>query len=277
MDDHVDDFTDVLGAYAMDAVDQEEREAVELHLSECPRCRAEVAEHREVAALLSQTGGLAPEGVWDRIVSEMSPPAPPLQLSFTPAGGDEPVSRLSVGEDDDPAQGDRTASRVVPIRERRAGRGVRPRTFAAVLSAAAVIVAVLGVVNVGQSRRLDRMETTVSDVSLDRLANRAISGSGVQVHLTGMQGTAQAAVTDTGQGYLIMKDLPPPANGDVYQLWGQVDGTVLSLGTFGGKASVVPFTVDPQRIHRIQSFSVTQEHAPGVTSSANPPVVAGTV
>lgn len=276
MDDHVDAFTDVLGAYAVDAVDQEERDEIELHLAECPRCRAEVAEHREVAALLSQTGGLAPAGVWDRILAELSPPAPPLHLSFTPAGEGEPVSRLTVGEDGALEDGGLGSPRAVPLTRRRASRGVRTRTFAALLSAAAVIVAVLGVVNVGQSRRLDRMEATVRDVSLDRLANRAISGSGVQVHLTGTHGSAQAAVTDAGQGYLITKDLPPPADGDVYQLWGQVDGTVVSLGTFGGATSVVPFTVDPRRIHRIQSFAVTQEHAPGVVSSANQPVVAGT-
>ena len=59
------ELEELLGAYALDAVDGDERDAVELHLRECPRCRAEVADHREVAAALAQTGGPAPDGVWD--------------------------------------------------------------------------------------------------------------------------------------------------------------------------------------------------------------------
>ena len=40
------DFQDLLGAYALDAVDPTERDEIERHLATCPRCRAEVAEHR---------------------------------------------------------------------------------------------------------------------------------------------------------------------------------------------------------------------------------------
>ena len=62
-----DELQALIGAYALDAVDADEREAMELHLLECPRCRAEVAEHREVAAFLAHNGHTAPEGLWDRI------------------------------------------------------------------------------------------------------------------------------------------------------------------------------------------------------------------
>src|SRR5690606_35755181 len=57
----VDEFTELLGAYALDAVEPDEREAVERHLADCPRCRSEVAEHREVAAYLAHAGTDAPE------------------------------------------------------------------------------------------------------------------------------------------------------------------------------------------------------------------------
>ena len=54
------ELEELLGAYALDAVDGEERELVELHLLDCPRCRAEVAEHRAVASFLGSAGVLGP-------------------------------------------------------------------------------------------------------------------------------------------------------------------------------------------------------------------------
>ena len=66
------DIEELLGAYALDAVDPDEARLVEEHLVECPRCRAEVAAHREVAALLtSGTSDPVPDGVWDRITADL--------------------------------------------------------------------------------------------------------------------------------------------------------------------------------------------------------------
>ncbi len=48
---------DLLGAYALDAVEADEREAIERHLQECPRCRAEVADHRTVASFMGSLVG----------------------------------------------------------------------------------------------------------------------------------------------------------------------------------------------------------------------------
>src|SRR5688572_24895940 len=101
---------ELLGAYALDAVDSDEALAIEAHLSECPRCRAEVADLREVAGLLSHAGAAAPEGVWDRIASSLTEPPPPLRLEVQ--------------------------------RERRASRGRVLQTIA--LSAAAAVLVVLG-------------------------------------------------------------------------------------------------------------------------------------
>jgi anti-sigma factor RsiW len=61
------EIVELLGAYALDALDGEEYEIVELHLRECPQCRAEVADFREVAALIGHGGAPAPERVWERI------------------------------------------------------------------------------------------------------------------------------------------------------------------------------------------------------------------
>ena len=260
-----DEFSELLGAYALDAVDDDERELIERHLVDCPRCRAEVAEHREVAAFLSQSGASAPDGVWDRIASELSPPAPPMRMTISPAASED--------EPDDT---------VTPLSDapsvRRGASSNRSRTLLALLAAAACIVAVLGFVAVGQSNRLNKLESAIAQDDMDSLVKQTKENSEVSVQLTGEAGDASAVVGKDGRGFLLMDEAPAPPEGDLYQLWGKVDGTVISLGTFGsGEDLVVPFSVDPERLDDIELFAVTQEHAPGVPSSENEAIMAGTV
>ena len=79
-----DEVADLLGAYALDAVDADERAAIEAHLATCARCRAEVAEHREAAALLANEGGDAPDGLWSRIAGSLEAAPPELRLQAVP-------------------------------------------------------------------------------------------------------------------------------------------------------------------------------------------------
>ncbi len=64
--DHA-EIQELLGAYALDAVEPDEAAQIERHLAGCPQCAAEVASYREVAGLLGSAEGLAPPGLWDRI------------------------------------------------------------------------------------------------------------------------------------------------------------------------------------------------------------------
>lgn len=265
MNDIYDEFSDLLGAYALDAVDADERERIELHLAVCPRCRAEVADHREVAALLSRSGAPAPEGVWDKISAELAPPAPPLRMTFSSPADDAVRAAVEAP----------TSAPVASLSDARSARN--GRTLWGLLAVAACVVAVLGFVTVSQSQRINKVETALEDSTIEGMANDAVASSPVKVSLTGEGGNAEAVVGKDGQGFLIMDDVPQPADGDVYQLWGKVDGVVLSLGTFGTDREVVPFSVDPGRVDDIELFAVTQEKAPGVVASANDPVMAGTV
>lgn len=272
MNDIYDEFSDLLGVYALDAVDPDERERIELHLLECPRCRAEVAEHREVAGFLAQPGGSAPDGVWDRIVSELAPPAPPMRLA--------PIAPLETAPA--PAADRPSEPEVASLDAARRRRGAS-RPILGLLAAAACIVAVLGFVAVGQSNRLNTLEDAMRDQSIERMANDAVANAEVTVRLSGDAGAGEAVVRPNGEGYLILDGVPTPGEGDVYQLWGKVDETILSLGTFGEASqtsdgrTIVPFTVDPSRLDDLELFAVTQERAPGVVSSTQDPILAGTV
>lgn len=272
VNDIYDEFSDLLGVYALDAVDPDERERIERHIADCPRCRAEVAEHREVAGFLSHSGATAPEGVWDRIASELAPAAPPMRMAILPNGS---AAAAAATDADTPAPTSTDAppaapaSNVTPIG---AARRRPSRTTLAIASIAACIIALLGVVAVGQAQRINRGE------SVEEMASEAAANSKLKVELSGGSGggSAQAVVGANGQGYLIMDGVAAPAEGDVYQLWGKVDGAVLSLGTFG-ETGVVPFSVDPSHIGDIELFAVTEEKAPGVVASTQEPIMAGTV
>jgi anti-sigma factor RsiW len=69
-------YDELLGAYALDAVDEDERRAVEDYLKVNPRAVAEVQEHREVAAMLAWSTMAPPDGLWERIAGSLDEAAP---------------------------------------------------------------------------------------------------------------------------------------------------------------------------------------------------------
>jgi anti-sigma factor RsiW len=130
------EIEEMLGVYALDAVDQDEAEQIELHLRDCPRCADEVASHREVAASMAHEGAHAPEGVWDRIAGSLEEPPPQLDMA-----------------------------RVTALGPRRRSLPLGP--VAAFAASAAVLIAALGVQVVRQEQRIDRLPDIVEKRGLD--------------------------------------------------------------------------------------------------------------
>ena len=98
-----DELISLLGAYALDAVDDAERRAVDEHLEVCADCRAEVARHLEVAAALGTTAvSAAPDDLWAAILGHIDDgPAEVPDHPVLPGLADRGVARLSA-----PAPGD---------------------------------------------------------------------------------------------------------------------------------------------------------------------------
>src|SRR5450631_56870 len=76
---------DLLAAYALDAVENEDRLRVEQHVAHCPRCQAELDGYRDVAAAIGNSVEKVPETLWSRISSRLverpidgAPPMPVL-------------------------------------------------------------------------------------------------------------------------------------------------------------------------------------------------------
>jgi anti-sigma-K factor RskA len=246
------DIQELLGAYALHAVDPDEAALVEAHLQECPRCRAEVEGHREVATMLGNTGGDAPPGVWDRIASQLEDTPPPM--------------RLEVQE----------GAPVTPIAPRRRDGASR---FAAVAlgAAAALVIAVLGVQVVRQQDQLDDMEAVLEAGSTEAAANLAFGDpDATKVQLQSTDGTtiARAVVLPDGSAYLMGHELPGLDDDRTYQLWGDTgDGTLVSLGLLGADPTTVTFRAGGD----LAALAITEEEAGGVVQSRNPAVVAGPV
>jgi anti-sigma factor RsiW len=249
-----DQISELLGAYALHAVDPDEAIAVELHLEECPRCRDEVNGHREVAALLGNTGGAAPDGVWDRIAGSLEESPPPM--------------RLSLPDSDD--------ATVVPLASRRRPAASR-FIVAAVGAAAAVVIAVLGVQVVSLQDRYDDLQAALEDDAVLSAANLAlVDPAATRTDLAAPDGglTASAVLLPNGTGYLMVHDLPELGEDRTYQLWGQTESGLISLGILGAAPNdVVPF----QASDSIDLLAITEEAAGGVVQSANPAVVAGEI
>lgn len=251
-----DELDQLLGAYALDAVDADERRRIEAYLAIDPRARDEVAQHREVATLLSYGGGAAPAGVWDRIVDalELDAVAPP------------PGSELA---------------KVLPI----AGSSRRRTRLAlsAIGLAAALVIGVLGASVVERGRDLTRLERSLSaGTTLERGFGAALNAPGAKrADLLATSGSThvQAVVGADGVGYLGAGTLPVLAEDHTYQLWGVLDTAngkqVISLGVLGNHPGVVSFAVGDSG--RIVALVLTDEHGGGVPTSSQPAALQGTL
>ncbi len=234
------EISELLGAYALDAVDDDERELVRAHLAGCARCRAEVQEHREVATFLAHEGGDAPEALWSRIAASLEESPPGLRLvAAAPAA-------------------------------RRLPRPGRLSLVAA--AAAALVVGVLGVQVTRQDDRIDELEVALTDPLEVAYAAALADPRSEILELASADGQValRGAVAPDGTGYLRADPLPPLDPDRTYQLWGGSGDQLVSLGVLGGDPDIVAFAARPYEL-----FAITEEVRPGVVTSANPPVVSG--
>jgi hypothetical protein len=227
----------LLGAYCLDAVDPDEREAVEAHLPTCPRCRAEVEELREVAALLANNDADAPEGLWDRIAESIEDTPPPMHLDV--------------------------------------GRRRRRNWMPILLSAAAVVAVLLLAWQVLDLRRENdhiqkQLAAANATSSAIGQANSALLEPNSRlVEMTGTGGQrALAVLTDRGTGYLLAADLPTLESG-IYELWGaDSNGTLTALGSMqqpgvtrfdaGGDIAKLLITVEPSFVSQPTTTPIMQ-------------------
>lgn len=230
-------LADLLGAYALDAVDDVDRRRVERYLADHPEARAEVWQMRQAAAMLVHTGNPAPEGVWERIAGTLEERPP----RFDGVPGAKPA---------------RPRRRIVTL-----------------VAAAAVLIAGTGVVT---ALVLRDDEPAATDAIEEAYGAARDDPDGRLVALASEDGTlqAEAVVQPDGVGFLSAGTLPELPVSETYQLWGVYsDGDVISLGVVGNRPAIEPFTAEGD----LDALVITLEAAGGVVSSTSGALLVGAI
>jgi hypothetical protein len=236
---------ELLGAYALDAVDGDERAQIEEWLERTPNAREELALLRETAALLSHTGLEAPPEVWDRIEHTLGETPPAL---------------------------------VLPLSRRRTALRITAGLAAASVAAAAITAVVLSDKMSRQDERLAAVADSMERDGMRRAALAAMADPEARtLYLDSEDGAAATLVTTTsGEGYLMSAELPRLERGRTYQLWamtGPDDApTMVSAGVLGRDIELAAFRAPDDA----WGFAITDEEGSGGVQPHGHRVLEGT-
>ena len=259
-----DEVEQLLGAYALHATDDRETRAVEAHLAECPRCRAEVDAHEETAAMLATSAGEPPPGLWDKIAASIEAPpgwaGPTVLPPVLPAtgGGPVPPGTGPDGRNEDP-------SVAVPLVSGRR-RGSRGGFAWGLVAAAAAAAAIFLGVQVSQLRSdVTQVRAAMARQGLGLLAAQAQAGPHRTLTLgSTAHGAVATVVVPVGSedAYWVGSTLSTLASSRTYQLWGLVRGKPVSLGVMGpDPRAVSTFRLEPD----VTKLMVTAEPRGGTS------------
>jgi anti-sigma-K factor RskA len=255
-----DEASDLLGAYALDAVDGDEFTELEEHLETCPRCRAELDSLRDVAAAMGNSVEPLPEGLWSQIAVRL-----PQRQEEEP----HPMPRLTP-EVSSPFR--RPASHAVPTRRRR----TMLTTFGAIAVAAAAVAVVFGIGLVRADNKVSNLQSVQAAPSAAVTA--ALETPGHRVVTLDSSTHAEKAkmvVLPSGQGYMVSSSLPSLDKGRTYQLWAIEGNQPISLGLLGSSPSQAAFVMAGST--RPSHLSITAEPAGGSVFPTGQIVATGTV
>lgn len=237
----------LIGAYALDAVDDEERRLVDRHLEECASCAQEAAELREAAARLADvTVAEPPSGLRERVLAEAR-----RTRQEAPPDPEGPAAR--------------SAERLLRPRP-------LPRLRRALAAAAlAVVIAFAGgAVTWAVMQQYGQPETSGSD----RLA-AVLEAEDAEVATEDAPGGGRVTVVSSAsldRAVVMVSGLAGVGEDRAYQLWLVNDEGQVSAGVMEPGASSATMVVDG--IAEADVMGVTEEPAGG-SESPTLPMVAG--
>lgn len=231
------DLHTLAGAYALDALTDEEREEFERHLDTCAPCREEVSEFAATAALLGAAGEeTPPPSLRERTLVEVDrvrqlPPlagSPPAELSRLP--------------------------------------GFTRPLLAAVAAVLAIAVLGLGGLAFQLTDRVTELETVVARGAENDQLLAVLSAQDAQI--SQLQGDAAARFVWSAaldQGVLLTAGLAAPPEGHIYEVWLFHDGTPVPGGLFQTDDQGHAVTFVEGNVAGMEGLAVTIEPAGGTT------------
>jgi hypothetical protein len=245
-------IADLLGAYALDALDPDEAERVSAHLADCPRCAQEVGDHRQTIGLLAAGGaGEAPPGLWDAIAARIE--------GSSPAGDSRPPMPALLG---------RT--------RRKAGWRQPSRWLVASAAAAAAGIIASGTIQIAHlDHRVSQLTAAARQSGgFQGAASALVDPSARHLVLTSTRSEAkplgELLILPSGSAYLIASNMAPLPAASTYQLWAVINGRAISVGVLGARPVAVAFSVDPAVA--AAAYLVTVEPAGGVVTPTTSPI-----
>jgi anti-sigma-K factor RskA len=233
------DIHALVGAYALDAVDDLERAAFDRHLAECESCRSEVDELRETATRLA-------DSTW-------SVPPPGMRTEVMAAIG--------------------RTRQLTSLEPARRDRPVRWRRWTAAAAAAVVLAGGAGTaVWTAQDQRVRDQRARAEAAEQREARTRTIlAAPDLVVRTTPMIGGGKVTVATSalrGAGVVLLGADAAPSSGRVFELWRIRGTTATPAGTLAtGQTSAVQI-IDGLR--NSDAFGVTLEPAGGSVTPTLP-------
>jgi hypothetical protein len=208
------------GAYVCDAIGPEERAAFEAHLSECEACETEVAELREVTAILGIAAAEQPSARLKQLVD----------------------ARIRVTRQQPPVVSAQPPESAAPNTE--AGQAPSPKRRSASRWAGWALAAVLAGVVAGLSVHAASQQRQITSISAQASTMQQLLAApdATTVHASASSGGQGVVVysRSRGEAAVVLTDLPTLPSGRTYQLWLMDSGgaaTARSIGLVGGSGT----------------------------------------
>lgn len=249
------DAHELLAALSLDAVSTGEREAIEFHVAQCPRCQQELDSLREVASAIGNSVESLPEGLWSTISSRI------YDVQGAHAAATPPLHLVDVGAPVVALASARTRS------QRWASRSL----LASIGSIAAVIIVVLAVSLASANQRVHQLSGANADVAA---ALATPNHTLVDMKSSGIS-LAQFVVLSDGRGYLVRSHLPTLNAKQTYQLWDIIGGKPISLGLLGPSPRRSTFTIAGVKSSDV--LAITVEPARGSIAPTSPVIASSAV
>jgi len=251
------DLDGLLGAYVLDALDDDERTRVEAYLTTSPAARSEVdrlAASFDIAVEEDVAPMAPPSDLWDRISTSLPPRPERVVAEDVPPAPDDPIAPVApvalVASDGT----DELAAR----REAKRGRSGSNVTRIVLSVAAAVIVVLVGLAVVRQTGTTK--SSSLAAQIQQKAEDAAKDPTSKSTTLTGASGARVKVVVDSsGRGYVTPENLPALDDGSTYQLWSVDRGTPVSLGLLGSDPGVTLVAAGTD----VTTMAITAEPAGG--------------
>ncbi len=236
------------GAYAVDALDADERRAFEQHLAECAECEAEVASLRAAATeLAGLTKATPPPALRDAVLEQIRtvrPLPPPTPEPRTTSDATVPADRAPVA----------------PMRPRRARR---PLAWAGA-AAAALLLAVAGLA-----------WSPWNDTPPPTVAQQVLQAGDAQRYTQPVEG-GQATIVrsaSVGKAVLVAEHMPSPPEGKDFQLWFDEPGRgMVSAGLMPRPSAGTVTVVLDGDVATATAAGITLEPSGGSSRPTTPPL-----